>query len=162
MKTLLIDLDGVLNTYAGNFDKDTIPEIKAGAEKFLEKLSKDYEVKVFTARNRLLAAKWLIKNKLDNYVTDITNVKEPAFLLSCFLFNAFKPFAVFSFVKRECCCKQKLVSENRRSLFRRCFRLAASGRLRLTQKTLDDRCICFNGDFKKTLNEIEKFKTYWK
>ncbi len=79
-KIILIDLDGVLNTYKGNFDKDFIPEIKAGAKEFLENLNKTYEIKLFTTRNRLLAVKWLIKNKLDKLVTDVTNVKEPAFL----------------------------------------------------------------------------------
>lgn len=27
---------------------------------------------------------------------------------------------------------------------------------------IDDRCICFKGDYRKTLNEIKQFKTYWK
>ncbi len=53
-KMILIDLDGVLNTYTGNFDKDVIPNIKEGAFEFLENLSKTYEVKLFTTRNRLL------------------------------------------------------------------------------------------------------------
>ena len=34
-KTILIDLDGVLNDYVGNYDKDFIPPIKAGAKEFL-------------------------------------------------------------------------------------------------------------------------------
>ena len=104
-KTLLIDLDGVLNTYIGNFDKDFIPEIKQGAKEFLEELSKEYEIKIFTTRNRLSASKWLLENKLDNLVT---NVKDPAYL------------------------------------------------------QIDDRCICFNGDFKNTIIEIKNFKAYWK
>ena len=80
MKTLLIDLDGVLNEYTGNFNEKNIPKIKAGAKEFLEKISKNYEVKIFTARNRLLTAKWLIYNKIDKYIKDITNIKEPAWL----------------------------------------------------------------------------------
>ena len=79
-KVILIDLDGVLNTYTGTFDKDIIPDIKEGAFQFVENLSKTYEVKLFTTRNRLLAVKWLINNKLDNFITDVTNVKEPASL----------------------------------------------------------------------------------
>ena len=35
-KTILIDLDGVLNDYTGDFDKDYIPPIKDGAKEFLE------------------------------------------------------------------------------------------------------------------------------
>ena len=34
-KTILIDLDGVLNDYVGNYDKDFIPPIKFGAKEFL-------------------------------------------------------------------------------------------------------------------------------
>ena len=34
-KTILIDLDGVLNDYVGNYDKDFILPIKAGAKEFL-------------------------------------------------------------------------------------------------------------------------------
>lgn len=108
MKTLLIDLDGVINNYSGNFDPKKIPDIKDGAKEFLENLSKEYEIKIFTTRNRLIAGKWLVQNKLDGLVKDVTNVKEPAFL------------------------------------------------------HIDDRCICFNGNFNKTLDEIKNFSVYWK
>ena len=56
----------------------------------------------------MLASKWLVENELDKFVTDVTNVKEPAYL------------------------------------------------------HIDDRCICFNGNFEKTLNEINNFSVYWK
>ncbi len=79
-KTLLIDLDGVLNEYQGNFDENLIPEPKNGAKEFLEKLNKDFELKLYTTRNKLLASKWLVENKLDSYFTDITNIKELAWL----------------------------------------------------------------------------------
>ncbi|DAB03805.1 TPA: hypothetical protein CPT96_00260 [Candidatus Gastranaerophilales bacterium HUM_10] len=107
-KVLLIDLDGVLNNYNGKFDANFIPDIKNGAYEFLQKLSKDYEVKIFTTRNRLLAVKWLIKNKIDCFVSDITNIKDAAYL------------------------------------------------------HIDDRAICFEGDYEKTFNEIKEFKVYWK
>ena len=103
-----MDLDGVLNTYTGNFDKDFIPDIKAGAKEFLEELSKDYEIKIFTTRNRFLTSKWLIENEISNFISDVTNVKEPAYL------------------------------------------------------HIDDRCICFNGNFGNTINDIKNFKAYWK
>ena len=106
-KILLIDLDGVLNNYK-KFDENNIPEIKTGAREFLENLSKNYDIKIFTTRNRLLASKWLIENKLDNFVTDVTNVKEPAYL------------------------------------------------------HIDDRCICFDGNFEQTISDINNFKVYWK
>ncbi len=46
-KTILIDLDGVLNNYIGKFDKDFIPSIKEGAKEFLENLSKNFIIKIF-------------------------------------------------------------------------------------------------------------------
>ena len=109
--TLLIDLDGVLNQYGKEkYDKDNIPQIKKGAKEFIEELYKlnQYDLVLFTTRNTLLASKWLIKNKLDIYFKDITNVKIPAYL------------------------------------------------------HIDDRAICFQGDYKQTFAEIENFKTWWK
>src|SRR5574344_1835162 len=79
-KTILIDLDGVLNEYKGIFDKNFIPEIKCGAKKFLEDLSENYDIKIFTTRNKILASKWIVENNLENVVSDITNVKELCFL----------------------------------------------------------------------------------
>lgn len=79
-KTILIDLDGVLNTYDGNFNKDYISPVKDGAKEFLEKLSKNYEIKIFTTRNKLLTSKWMIENNLDKYILDITNIKDLAWI----------------------------------------------------------------------------------
>ena len=108
IKTLLIDLDGVLN----NYDKYTqeIPEVKKGAKKFIEKLynSNEYELVLFTTRNKLQASKWLINNGMDKYFSDVTNVKVPSYL------------------------------------------------------HIDDRTICFSGEFDKTLADIKNFKPYWK
>ncbi len=75
-KIFLIDLDGVLNEYRGNFDKDFIPPIKSGAKEFLEELSKNYEIKIFTTRNKILTSDWIRKNGLSEFIEDITNVKE--------------------------------------------------------------------------------------
>ncbi|MBQ7450052.1 hypothetical protein IJS77_01445, partial [bacterium] len=75
-KIVFIDLDGVLNEYCGNFDKNKIPPIKSGAKKFLKELSKDFEIKIFTTRNKLLTAKWIFENKLEKYITDITDIKD--------------------------------------------------------------------------------------
>ena len=79
-KTLLIDLDGVLNTYTGDFDKNFIPPVKEGAKEFLENLSNDFTVKIFTTRNKIIAVKWLIENGLDKFTDDVTNVKELSWL----------------------------------------------------------------------------------
>lgn len=80
-KTILIDLDGVLNEYSGVYEENNIPNIKLGAKDFLKKLNADYNLILFTSRNLLQSAKWLIKNKIDKYFIDITNIKKPSFLL---------------------------------------------------------------------------------
>lgn len=106
-KTILIDLDGVLNTYTGDFDVDFIPSIKKGAKEFLIELSKEFVIKIFTTRNKILASKWLIKEGLDKIITDITNTKDLSYLY------------------------------------------------------IDDRCICFNGDYSSTINKIKNFKPWY-
>lgn len=75
-KTILIDLDSLLDIYTGNFSEDCIPEIKSRAKEFIKRLSCNFEIKLFTARNKLLASKWLIRNDLDRCVTNIINTKE--------------------------------------------------------------------------------------
>ena len=108
-KKILIDLDGVLNEYGTErFDENHIPKIKEGAYNFLEKLSQKADLYLFTARNLMLATKWLIQNDLDKFFKDVTNVK-----ISSYLY-------------------------------------------------IDDRTICFKGDYDKTLEEIENFRVYWK
>jgi len=75
--TIMIDLDGVLDNYT-KYDNNKIPEIKSGAKEFLENLSQDYRLILFTTRNTKQATEWLIKNKIDIYFYDVTNVKIPA------------------------------------------------------------------------------------
>ena len=53
-KTILIDLDGVLNNYKGDFDRNFIPNIKEGAKEFLKEVTKKYTIKIFTTRNRII------------------------------------------------------------------------------------------------------------
>lgn len=108
MKTFLIDLDGVLNDYNGNFDENTIPKMKAGAKEFLTELSKYGELYLHTTRNLKLSVKWLIENNLDIFFKDVINIKIPCYL------------------------------------------------------HIDDRAICFKGNYKDTLNEIENFRVYYK
>ena len=108
-KKILIDLDGVLNEYGKEkFNENHIPDIKAGAYEFLEILSQNAELYLFTSRNLLLAAKWLINNDLDKFFKDVTNIKLPSYLY------------------------------------------------------IDDRTICFKGNYHKTLEDIKNFKVYWK
>lgn len=80
-KKILIDLDGVLNEYGKEpFDENFIPIIKKGAKEFIINLSEVGELYLFTSRNLLLSAKWLLENELDKYFKDVTNVKLPSFL----------------------------------------------------------------------------------
>ena len=77
-KTIAIDLDGVLNNYT-KYAND-IPEMRKGAKEFIIKLSKEYNLILFTNRSCKLATEWLIKNKLNDYFKDVTNVKPIATL----------------------------------------------------------------------------------
>ena len=79
-KTILMDLDGVLNSYTGNYNENYIPPIRDGAFKFLENLSKQYIIKLFTTRNSTIANEWIKDNRLENFITAVTNIKEPAYL----------------------------------------------------------------------------------
>lgn len=98
-KTILIDLDGVLNKYDGKYDEYSIPPIKEGAYEFLKELSEIYKVVIFTSRNLLLASEWVINNNLKDIISNVTNVKEPSYLIiddRCINFNG-----DFSKLKKE-------------------------------------------------------------
>ncbi len=89
-KTILFDLDGVLNNYDGKYDEKYIPPIKDGAYDLIKELSENYKIVIFTTRNIFLTSKWIIENGLDRFVENITNIKEPAFLIiddRCINFN---------------------------------------------------------------------------
>ncbi len=107
-RTILIDLDGVLNTYTGNFDKNYIPPIKFGAKKFLIELSREFKIKLFTTRNKELAVQWIFDEGLENIISDVTNTKDLNYLL------------------------------------------------------IDDRCICFDGNYANLKTQIKNFKPWYK
>ena len=89
-KKILLDLDGVLNTYNGHFKKGFIPPIREGAFELVKELSENYKIVIFTTRDYFLTSKWVIKNGLGEYVDNITNIKEPAYLIiddRCINFN---------------------------------------------------------------------------
>ena len=67
-KKILLDLDGVLNTYTGNYNADYIPPIKDGAVEFLQRLSHNFEIKIFTVRDIELAEKWVKENNIQLYI----------------------------------------------------------------------------------------------
>lgn len=76
-KTIMIDLDGVLNDYDGNYNENEIAPLREGAREFLEELAKDYEIEIFTVRNKKLTIEWLRNNNLLDLIKDVTNVKNP-------------------------------------------------------------------------------------
>ncbi len=107
-KKIFLDFDGVLNTYKGWNGENELFEPRAGSLEFLQSLATAYEVYIFTTRDREKVYKWMIRHNLCNYIKDVTNKKEPAYLY------------------------------------------------------IDDRAIKFDGDYSKTLEDIEKFQPHWK
>ena len=79
-KKIFIDFDGVLNTYNGWKGDEELFKPLADTKEFLKKLSQVYEVYVFTTRERGDVCKWLIRYHLDDYIADVTNKKEPAYV----------------------------------------------------------------------------------
>jgi len=89
-KTILLDLDGVLNCYDGKYQENFIPTIREGAEDFVKKLYENYQIILFTTRDKNLTTNWVKENRLEKYFSEITNIKKPAFLLiddRCIKFN---------------------------------------------------------------------------
>lgn len=80
-KTILVDLDGVLNEYKGIYDENNIPPIKKGAKEFIKELSLKFNIKIFTTRSEEKASQWIKSNELGPYISGITNKKEPAHLI---------------------------------------------------------------------------------
>lgn len=75
--TICLDFDGVLNIYKG-YKKGILGELRPGAREFLEKLSKEYDVIIFSVRPFPQVVKWLHKHDLAEYVYDVTSRKLPA------------------------------------------------------------------------------------
>ena len=89
-KTLHIDLDGVLNQYKGYYTPDNIPPLLDGAKEFLEKISAEYNIKIFTTRDVILVEEWVKKYRINKYISGITNKKEVAWAYiddRCIKFN---------------------------------------------------------------------------
>ena len=81
-QSIAIDFDGVLNTYTG-FDGDNLGKPKDGAKEFLETLSKEYNIIIFSARSYTKIIPWLNKYNLQKYVHNVTGFKLPKVL--CFI-----------------------------------------------------------------------------
>lgn len=76
-KILLIDLDGVLNTYNGNYSESEIAPPREGVNEFLKAISQTYKIEIFTVRDKKSTQKWLEKYNLSQFISNITNVKNP-------------------------------------------------------------------------------------
>ena len=72
---IAIDFDGVLNKYKGWKNKDTLYKPQSGARYFLQQLYKNYDITIFTCRDIRTVHQWLQENKLDQYITTVTNLK---------------------------------------------------------------------------------------
>lgn len=77
-KNICIDFDGVLNTYTGWQGEDELFEPREGCHLFLQKLSKSYDISVFTIRDAKSVQIWLQKYDLDKFILNVTNTKIPA------------------------------------------------------------------------------------
>jgi phosphoglycolate phosphatase-like HAD superfamily hydrolase len=71
---IALDFDGVLNDYKG-FDGDNLGRPRPGCKEFLEQLSNDYNVIIFSARNYTKIIPWLNKYNLQTYVHNVTAFK---------------------------------------------------------------------------------------
>lgn len=76
-KTVMIDLDGVLNTYNGNYNEKEIPPPKEGARNFLFTLAQNFDIKIFTVRDNDLTKTWFEHHGLGSAIKAITNIKDP-------------------------------------------------------------------------------------
>jgi FMN phosphatase YigB (HAD superfamily) len=66
---IYIDFEKTLNKYK---DREKMKD-------FLINLCKNYEIYIFTTKDRENTYKWLIRYHLDEYIEDVINIKEPAF-----------------------------------------------------------------------------------
>jgi len=80
-KTISIDFDGVIHKYSKGFKGlynayDTPME---GSEEAIKKLYEDgYVLKILSSRPKEVIIEWLEKYKLNEYITEVSNVKFPA------------------------------------------------------------------------------------
>jgi hypothetical protein len=103
-----VDLNGVLDSYAGWRGAGHFDPPRAGAREFLEALkARGFAVVVFTTRYPDDVWRWLGEHDLDSLVSDVTDRKPAAHVF------------------------------------------------------VDDRAICFRGDFATTLSEIDRFSAHW-
>ncbi|WP_323736285.1 hypothetical protein PXD04_10440 [Methanosphaera sp. ISO3-F5] len=73
-----VDYDGVLNQYEGWKGENHLPQPIKGVEQFLQKLSEEYNVVIFTCRDNKKVREWLREYELDKYVYAVTITKPQA------------------------------------------------------------------------------------
>ena len=76
-QTVCVDFDGVLNNYHG-YDGDNLGTPREGVKEFLEQLSLEYDIVIFSARRYSKIIKWLTDYDLIKYVSNVTSYKVPA------------------------------------------------------------------------------------
>lgn len=110
MRTVCVDLNGVLDQYTGwkgSLDASMTPP-RPGAREFLMSLrQRRVKVVVFTTVHAPRVWEWLREHELELLVDDVTDRKEPAFVF------------------------------------------------------IDDRAICFRGDFEEALEALDRFQAHW-
>ena len=75
--TVCLDFDGVFNTYNG-YDGDNLGKPRPGIKGFLEQLSKEYSITIFSVRRYSKIITWLDEYGLLSYVDNVTGYKVPA------------------------------------------------------------------------------------
>jgi phosphoglycolate phosphatase-like HAD superfamily hydrolase len=79
MKTLALDFDGVIHRYSRGYQDGSIyDEPIEGTKEALEKLSRQYRLVIFTARDITPIIQWLAKYGLEEFIDEITNQKPHA------------------------------------------------------------------------------------
>lgn len=77
-KTICVDYNGVLDTYAG-YNNGMVYPPRTGALEFLRSLQEvGYKVVILTSANVEKIRNWLAEYEMLDYVDEITNVKVPA------------------------------------------------------------------------------------
>lgn len=136
---LCLDFDGVINSYTSGWQGPrALPDPPVeGAIRFLTKAVDDFEVHIFSSRSnyflgRHAMKKWLWKNLIDE-------LKEPLDTRDYWYYNIFAP-----------------------SYTRNVFSsIHWSKRKPPALLTIDDRALCFDGNF-PDLEEVKNFKPWYK
>jgi hypothetical protein len=107
-KLACVDLNGVLDAYAGWKGANHFDPPRPGAREFLEALrARGFEIVIFTTRYEKDVWNWAKAHRLDDLISVVTDRKPAAHVF------------------------------------------------------VDDRAICFRGDFAATLREIDGFAAHW-